>query len=149
MSIPHRKVFAPIPATIAGAFWAFVGIAKLAETLGGSMSPGAWLSQFPAWLVATVALAELCLGAWLALRPGRSPIVLAMLLLSAFSLLVIARPPAPGSSCGCMGFDDSLRGTTEIVARNFAILSFHVLALALLPSPQPRRLARELEKLPA
>lgn len=147
--LARRHLFAGAPALLAGTFWAFVGVAKLVGLFTTNSTEGDWISQFPFSLVVVVALAEVCLGAWLALRPGRTPLVLAMLLLSTFSLLVITRPPAPGSACGCMGFDDSLRGTTEIVARNFAILSFHVLALALLPRSQPHRLARELEKLPA
>lgn len=125
-----------------GLFWSFAGISKMVDlAMPATRETGQWIDQFPAWLIVTGAAAEVVAGA--AILTGRrlAGLVLGALLLSAFTVLLVVRPPAPGQSCGCLGSaaNTGMLATMDPLLRNGFLGTLHVLALAsVLPPPRVR-----------
>ena len=114
-----------------GAFWSFVGISKLVD-LGSLSEPGRWIDQFPVSLLAAAAVLEVAAGAAILLGRRVPGLCMGAVLLAAFTIALVARPPAPGQSCGCLG--SAANGTAlagmDPHLRNAFLGTLHILGLA-------------------
>lgn len=105
---PQQGWFVRLFGGALGIFWCLAGIFKLLDWVANS-SPWSWGVREPVWTdqfgsvaLIGVSFAEVLLGIWLLLRPGRVTAAMGLMLLVVFTVALLVRPPQ-GESCGCLG----------------------------------------------
>lgn len=114
-------------------FWSFTGLSKLADVvLPATRSADQWINRFPVPVVAAGAALELFIGAAILLGYRLAGLLGGSLLLAVFTALLVAYPPAPGQSCGCLGstVDGNALAAMEPLVRNAFLGTMHILGLS-------------------
>jgi uncharacterized membrane protein YphA (DoxX/SURF4 family) len=129
------------------AVWVFAGVSKIVDLAfpepgaGVLASEPTWADQFPAWLIALVAAAEIGVGVAICVGRHRTGIAFACALLTAFAMALWIIPPEPSQACGCFGPTNSAFDAVPAHAKIAAFGGLHALAFAAMIPIAGKRLA--------
>lgn len=128
-----RIIGTAIPLTV-GIVWAAAAVTKLIAPADAE----AWSSQFPAWVISTITLAEAFVAGFIFAGRARVGLTIGMLLLLGFLATLLISPPAPGQSCGCAGAAVIATSPADVAAHIFAFAGLHLLAIVVVGVAPPR-----------
>lgn len=123
-----------------GALWIVTALSKAQYLLSGSGLPDSqpsWSDGFSVPLQFAVVGTEVLIGVWLLFGNRVRGLVTAVVLLGVFSIALLITPPASGQSCGCGVVAEVL--PFDPIARNALLAGLHVVVLALVAQPRPRK----------
>lgn len=117
-----------------GATWVLAGTTKFYEIIASSSASLnnelSWVSTFPTWVMAIVALCEIVAGLLLLAGVRRTGLLLGLGMLASFSVAAVAFPPEPDQSCGCLG-SLAVFDAHSVLARIMFLVGVHCVAYML------------------
>lgn len=117
-----------------GVLWAAAAVSKLLAPADSD----AWTSQFPAWAISTITLAEALIAGFIFAGWARVGLAIGLLLLLGFLATLLVSPPAPGQSCGCAGAAVIVSTPADVAAHIFAFAGLHFSAIVVVGIAPPR-----------